>query len=128
MSDVRSKSLLKQPSFSALRAGGTRFLRTAVALEPGMRPALLTGMVHNFHAQDVRDIFGAASSVTLHATASEHRPRCWIASKGIHCTRLSALRITDGSWDGYIYTCVAHVEVVLLSRPSSTVEPIPREA
>jgi hypothetical protein len=88
-------------------------------------------MVHNVKAQDVRTLFCAASSVTLQMSEvaiGDERPRCWVITDGRHCARPSALRITGESWDGYVYTCVAHVERVLLCQPDSTVEPIPRAA
>jgi len=52
--------------------------------------------------------------------------RCCIGIESVCCERRSALRITNGLWDGYIYTCVAHVELLLLSYRDSTIEPIPR--
>ncbi len=91
--------------------------------------ALLLSMVANIKALDIRTLSCAMSSVTIQmadVVVGDDRPRCWVIIDGNCCPRPSALRITSESWDGYVYTCVAHVERVLLSQPSSTIEPIPR--
>jgi hypothetical protein len=88
-------------------------------------------MSHQDKAQVVRTLSCAASSVTLQVTelvAGEEQPRCWVLTDGKPCARPAALRITGEAWDGYVYTCVAHVERMVLSQPNATVEPIPRAA
>jgi hypothetical protein len=88
-------------------------------------------MADNIKALDIRTLFCAMSSVTLQmadVAVGDDRPRCWVITDGNLCPRPSALRITGESWDGYVYTCVAHAERVLLSQPNSTIEPIPRAA
>lgn len=88
-------------------------------------------MVQNVKAPHVRTLSCAASSVTLQMTevaSDDERPRCSVMTDGQHCARPSALRITGEAWDGYVYTCVRHVEGVVLSQPDATVEPIPRAA
>ena len=88
-------------------------------------------MSHNLKAQHVRTLHCAASSVTLQMTeaaAGDRGPRCWVVTDGVHCARPSALRIIGAAWEGYVYTCVAHVERMVLSQPDATVEHIPPAA
>jgi hypothetical protein len=43
---------------------------------------------------------------------------------GARCERPSAIRIGDGSWDGYTFTCRAHAELVLASELGCLAEPV----
>jgi len=74
---------------------------------------------------------GHGCSIALHSsmtwtlvTVPDERDRCCLVLDGARCERPSAIRIGDGSWDGYTFTCRAHVELVLASEPGCLSEPV----
>jgi hypothetical protein len=56
----------------------------------------------------------------------EAAPRCCILVQGTRCEEPSTIRIATDPWTGYVYTCTAHVVIVVERMPGCTVGPIPR--
>jgi hypothetical protein len=59
-------------------------------------------------------------------TAPDERERCCVVIDGARCDRPTSHRISDGSWDGYTYTCMDHVALVLTDQHGCTVELVAR--
>jgi hypothetical protein len=57
-------------------------------------------------------------------TAPDERDRCCVVLDAARCERPSTIRIGDGSWDGYTFTCGAHAELVLSSEPGCIGAPL----